>query len=115
MILPNVGELNRRADFYKVQTRAIGGGKHETTEKPFWSCWAKVEVIGGVVYWDNVQTSEAVTHRIYIRYVVGKTRPQDLGNQIEIVIDGCRYRSKRVTDVNSAGRFTLLECEVLDG
>ena len=115
MILPTVGELNRRASLYSVKTQPTAQGKHETAETPLWTCWAKVEVIGGSVYWDNVQTNEAVTHRIFIRQVKGKTRPQDLPKQVEIVCDGIRYRSKRVTDCNSAERFTLLECEVLHG
>ncbi|WP_237178848.1 hypothetical protein, partial [Parasutterella muris] len=61
-----------------------------------------------------VQTEESITHRIFVRYVKGKTRPQDLPRLIEIECEGVWYRAKRVTDCNSAGRFTLFECEVLN-
>lgn len=115
MILPTIGELNRRCDIFSVRTRPKASGSHENAETPVWSCWCKVEVIGGSVYWDNAQTETAVTHRIYVRQVVGKTRPQDLPRQIEVECEGLRYRVKRVTDVNSARRFTLMECEVLRG
>lgn len=113
MILPTIGELNRRCDIYTVRTRPTLAGKHENAEAPVWSCWCKVEVVGGSTYWNSMQTDESTTHRIYVRQVAGKTRPQDLPRQIEIACDGLRYRVKRVTDVNSAERFTLMECEVL--
>ncbi len=115
MILPTIGELNRRCDIFSVKTRPMASGSHENAETPVWSCWCKIEVVGGSVYWDNAQTESAVTHRIYVRRVNGKTRPQDLPRQIEIACDGLRYRVKRITDVNSAQRFTLMECEVLHG
>ena len=115
MILPTIGELNRRASIQAVKTRPTASGKHENAQTPVWTCWAKVEVVGGSTYWNSVQTDEAVTHRIYVRQVSGKTRPQDLPRQIEIDCDGVRYRVKRVTDVNSAERFTMFECEVLYG
>jgi hypothetical protein len=114
MILPKPGELNRRCSVYSAKLLPNGKAEHSTERIPLWECWCKVEVIGGSVYWDNVQTEETVTHRIFVRSVKGKTRPQDLPRLIEVECDGLWYRAKRVTDCNSAGRFTLLECEVLN-
>lgn len=114
MILPEIGQLNRRAQFFFTKLSAKGNADQSNERTPFWTCWCKVEVIGGSVYWDNVQTKTEVTHRVFVRTVKGKTRPQDLPRIVEILCDGLWYRAKRITDCNSAGRFTLLECEVIN-
>lgn len=114
MIEPLSGDLNRRCSIYSSKLLPNGKSDHLTERTPLWRCWCKVEVIGGSVYWDNVQTEGSITHRIFVRYVKGKTRPQDLPRLIEIECEGVWYRAKRVTDCNSAGRFTLFECEVLN-
>lgn len=110
---PLCGDLNQRCSIYSAKLLPNGKSDQSTERTPLWQCWCKLEVIGGSVYWDNVQTEEAVTHRIFVRYVEGKTRPQDLPRLIEIECCGLWYRVKRVTDCNSAQRFTLFECEVL--
>lgn len=110
---PLSGDLNRRCSIYSAKLLANGKADQSAEHTPLWQCWCHLEVVGGSVYWDNAQTEESVTHRIFVRSVKGKTRPQDLPRLIEIECEGIRYRTKRVTDCNSAGRFTLLECEVL--
>lgn len=110
---PLSGQLNHRCFIYCAKLMPNGKSDQSTKRTPLWECWCKVEVIGGSVYWDNVQTEEAVTHRVFVRTVPGKTRPQDLPRLIEIECEGIWYRVKRTTDCNSAHRFTLFECEVL--
>lgn len=110
---PLSGDLSQRCSIYSAKLLPNGKADHSTLRTPLWKCWCRIEVVGGAVYWDNVQTEDAVTHRIFVRSVKGKTRPQDLPRLIEIESNGLWYRVKRTTDCNSAGRFTLFECEVL--
>jgi hypothetical protein len=110
---PTPGSLNKRVDILRIKQLPKGDSGKTNTAELLWTCWCKVEVIGGSVYWDNIQTEDAVTHRIYVRSVPGYTRPQDLPRMIELYCDGLHYRVKRTTDLNSEGRYTLLECEVL--
>jgi hypothetical protein len=113
MILPLPGEMNKRCRILRVRQLPKDASDKENEQELLFEGWCKVEVIGGSVYWDNIQTEDAVTHRLYVRSIRGITRPQDLPRLIEIQCNGLRYRSKRITDCNGAGRFTLLECEVL--
>lgn len=111
MILPNIGELNTRARLFSVKTIPEGDYELSNERTQIAEVWAKIEIIGGSQYLESVNTEESVTHRIYVRYVKGFTSPLDLQHITEVDLGGFTYMVKRVTDVNSAGRFTLLECE----
>ena len=111
MILPTVGELNERATLYRVESVPNGDWETNNERHLIAVVWAKVEVIGGSRYLDSINTESAVTHRVYVRYVKGFSSPLDLQQLTEIDIDGFTYRAKRITDVNNAHRFTLIECE----
>lgn len=111
MILPTVGELSERASLYRVESVPDGEWETKNKRKLITEMWAKLEVIGGSQYLDSINTESAVTHRVYVRYVKGFSSPLDLQQLTEIDIDGFTYRAKRITDVNNAHRFTLIECE----
>ena len=111
MRLPEIGELNRRIKLLSVSGVPVGDSDLSTDRTLIQEVWAKVEINGGVAYWESVNTEETVTHRFYVRYVVGYTRPQDLRHITEVDCEGVRYRVRRCTDVNGAHRFTMLECE----
>lgn len=111
MILPVIGELNRRVLLLAVQHSPAGDARLTKNERKIAEVWGKVEINGGAAYWDSVNIDEAVTHRVYVRYVYGLTRPQDLKHLTELEIEGVTYRVRRCTDVNGAHRFTMLECE----
>lgn len=111
MILPTIGELNRRAQLYSVSNKPTGKTALARCRDLIAEVWAKVEVIGGSYYWEMVQIEETVTHRIWLRYVPHLTRPRDLSQLSEVDCDGSRYRVRRVTDVNNQHRFVMLECE----
>ncbi len=111
MQLPSIGELNRRAKLYKVETVPDDEVDMLNQRKLVAVLWAKLEVIGGSAYLESINTEETVTHRIYVRSIAGVSTPIDLQHLTEVELDGFIYQVRRITDVNSAGRFTLLECE----
>ena len=111
MRLPSVGELNRRVRLVSISHIPTGDAELTETERNVAEVWGKVEINGGSAYWDSVNIDEAVTHRVYVRYVQNLTRPQDLKHLTELEIEGVTYRVRRCTDVNGAHRFTMLECE----
>lgn len=113
MIEPNAGEMNRRCTVYDITHSPSGSSSIEKTRTELMSVWCKVEVIGGQVYWDTVGTADAVTHRIFVRQVKGRTEPVNFSRIKEVSVGDVIYRVKRVTDVNGRGVFTMLECEEL--
>lgn len=105
MDFPAIGELNR---LVRLQSRTdvpvfesdvapqMSGGRDR---------WAKIEPVGGGIYYGSVQTDTTVTHRIWMRYDPGV----DANSEVD---DGeSLYRVRRVTNLRGANRFTLLDVE----
>ncbi len=69
--------------------------------------WAKIEPVGTAVYTDGIQTDNKITHRIFIRHLLGITTDH------EIVNSGVVYRVKRCAEMNGRKRFTIIEVEEL--
>ena len=113
MRLPDIGELNRRVRLISVTHDPTGDAKLVENRQILMETWAKCEIIGGSAYWDSVNVDEARTHRFYVRYVKGRTAPIDLRRLTQLECEGAVYAVRRVTDVNGAHRFTMLECEEL--
>ncbi|MGG4625164.1 phage head closure protein [Serratia odorifera] len=70
--------------------------------------WAKINQVSATTYLEGAQSGELVTHRIIIRY-----RTSGVSSNAEITHNGTVYRIRRITDMNSARRFWMLECEEL--
>lgn len=113
MILPNIGELNRRVRLVSVSHDPDDTTGLTETRQLLCECWAKCEIVGGSAYWQSVNVEETNTHRFYVRYVHHRTLPIDLRRCTELECEGVTYAVRRVTDVNGAHRFTMLECEEL--
>lgn len=107
MRYPGAGELNRpitlrvRSDFPATD---MGLDSNYPSSIP---TWAKIEPVGSVIYAGSVQVDNTVTHRVTLRYRTGIT------DSHEVVEGNTVYRVKRVTDMNGARRFTVLEVEEL--
>lgn len=112
MIEPLSGDLNQRITFELIRHVADKNLGFSPKTKASFTIWGRIEPVGGVVYWGSVQVESSVTHRIFVRAITGKTRPQDLPKVVEITCEGMRYVSKRITDINGAHRFTLIEAEL---
>lgn len=113
MKLPDIGSLNRRISLYLIRQIPEGEFGLKDEREKIAEVWAKREVVGGQNYWQSVNLEETVTHRFFVRWVKVLTRPVDLAKIVEIECEEIRYRVRRVTDVNDAHLFTMLECEEL--
>lgn len=110
---PSAGELNRRVTIRYWQDSPNNAFGLTPVFSDDYSCWAKVEPVGGALFWGAKQTGEAVTHRVIVRYVAGKTDPQSITGEHVIESEGTRYRVRRVSDINDARRFVAVEVEQL--
>ncbi|RTY57965.1 head-tail adaptor protein [Pantoea sp. YU22] len=105
--LPDPGELNKRIHLRQRIDLAAADYGTEPVYQNEKDVWAKVRQVGATTYHESVQADETITHYMTIRYRRGIT------SDFEVVYSGCVYRVKRLRDLNSAGRYLLLECEEL--
>ncbi len=105
--LPDPGELNKRI----LLRQRIDEASQDYGVTPVYQnekkVWAKVRQVGATTYHESVQSDDTITHYITIRMRKGIT------SDYEVVYDGFVFRIKRLRDLNSAGRYLLLECEEL--
>lgn len=113
MNLPSIGELNRRVTLFTQTHTPDANMGFQPEVQEMMTVWGKLEVVGSGIYWGSKQIDEAVTHRIWVRRIRGATEPKLLRAVTEAVVDGMRYRVKRVEDANGAHRFTVMDCEEL--
>ncbi len=107
MPLPTIGELNRLVTIRRWQDMPNAAFGVDQTFDAGVSLWAKVEPVAGVIYYGTKQTGENVTHRFTIRYRT------DISAEHVIEYAGNRYRIQRVSDLNGAHRFTVMEAQEL--
>jgi hypothetical protein len=111
MNLPQIGELNRRVKIFftvHLPDDRLGFSKATAHED---EVWGKIEPVGATIYWGAKQVDSGVTHRITVRRIDGRTRPQDFAGVVELEVDGIRYRVQRVADLGGVNRFTVLDVE----
>ena len=105
--LPDPGELNKRIHLRQRIDQAAADYGTEPVYQNEKDVWAKVRQIGATTYHESVQADDKITHYMTIRYRRGIT------SDFEVVYGSNVYRIKRLRDLNSAGRYLLLECEEL--
>lgn len=106
-LLPDPGELDKRIQVRRrVDVPGTDFGLEPAFPESFWA-WSKMAQVGAATYQASVQTESIVTHYFTLRYRSGLTADH------EVVLSGQVYRVRRVRDLNSKGRFLLLECEAL--
>lgn len=111
MILPKIGELNRRVTISvlsHVPDTTVGFSPKVESEV---TVWGRMEVVGAGIYFGTKQIESTVTHRVTVRRIDGKTRPQDLTTASTLTIDGISYLIRRVADLGGQTRFTVIDCE----
>lgn len=105
--LPDPGELNQYIQYRKrIDTPGADFGTEPEDLETF-STWTKVRQTGAATYQASVQTDNAITHYLTIRYRT------DISSEWEAIVSGEVMRVRRIRDLNSAKRFLLLECESL--
>ncbi len=105
--LPDPGELNKRIHLRQRIDQAAADYGTESVYQNEKDVWAKVRQVGATTYHESVQADDAITHYMTIRFRKGIT------SDFEVVYSENVYRIKRLRDLNSAGRYLLLECEEL--
>jgi SPP1 family predicted phage head-tail adaptor len=105
--LPDPGELNKRIHLRQRIDQAAADFGTEPVYQNEKDVWAKVRQVGATTYHESVQADDAITHYMTIRFRKGIT------SDFEVVYSENIYRIKRLRDLNSAGRYLLLECEEL--
>ncbi len=111
MEMPEIGRLNRRVTISivsHVPDASAGFSQHIEKQK---TVWGRLEVVGAGIYFGTKQIESTVTHRVTVRSVPGRTRPQDLTTASTLTIDGIEYLIRRVADLGGAERFTVIDCE----
>lgn len=105
--LPDPGELNKRIHLrQRIDQPAADYGVEPTFQNER-DVWAKVRQVGATTYHESVQADDKITHYMTIRFRKGIT------SDYEVVYGGSVFRVKRLRDLNSAGRYLLMECEEL--
>lgn len=74
--------------------------------------WAKVEPVGGALYFGTKQVGEQITDRVFIRRTSLLTERTITGDH-ELECDGQRYRVRRASAVGGGKAFVMLEVECL--
>ncbi|MCQ5469689.1 phage head closure protein [Pantoea brenneri] len=105
--LPDPGELDKRIHLRQRIDQAAADYGVEPTFQNEKDVWAKVRQVGATTYHESVQADEKITHYMTVRFRKGIT------SDYEVVYSGSVFRVKRLRDLNSAGRYLLLECEEL--
>lgn len=68
--------------------------------------WAKIEPVGGGLFYGNTQIDTGVTHRMFCRYRTDMTAEHVIETN-----DGERYRIRRITNLEGANRFSVVDLE----
>lgn len=113
MKFPTVGELNRRVTLIRLKHSGSGAVGVNEDKETIGTYWAKREAVGTTTYYNAMALEANISHRFYLRHVVGKTAPYDLKNVLDLECEGVLYRVRRVNDLNDAKRFTIIECQEL--
>ncbi|MBJ2078392.1 MULTISPECIES: phage head closure protein [Serratia] len=106
--MPQAGELRERVKFRTRKDAPVSDYGVEPEYDHLFTTWAKINQVSAATYHEGAQAGEIVTHRIIIRY-----RPAGVSSDAEITHNETVYRIRRITDMNSARRFLMLECEEL--
>lgn len=108
---PEIGKMNRRVTISVVShVPDVSAGFTAQVEKKV-TVWGQLEVVGAGIYFGTKQVESTVTHRVTVRRIAGKTRPQDLMTASTLTIDGVSYLIRRVADLGGVDRFTVIDCE----
>ncbi len=113
MNLPRIGNLRHRVKILEASDIPADDNGSEKEFRVRDEVWGALDVVGSGIFWGSMQVEEAVTHRIYLRTIPGRTRPQDLTGVTYFVVNGLSYRARRIADIGGKDRFTVIDCEQL--
>lgn len=109
---PSAGELNRRVAIKRWQDMPAMGGGISVADTLVATVWAKIEPVGGALYFGARQVGEDVTDRIFMRRNAVINERSVTGEHV-CECDGQRYRVRRASAVNGGKVWLMLEVECL--
>lgn len=109
---PTTGGLNRRLAIKRRQDMPAMGGGVTPSYTTVATVWAKVEPVGGALFFGAKQVGEEVTDRVFMRRTAALTERTITGEH-ECECDGQRYRVRRASAVNGGKVWLMLEVENL--
>ncbi len=111
--IPTAGELTYRITLFTrvdMPSAELGAYAQDTT---IGSYWAKIEPVGGMYFMQGLQQNQSITHRIWLRWINGKTDEHSLTHGVMIKCKGIVYEIIRVMDADNTRRFTVCEVQEL--
>lgn len=112
MDIPVIGKLNKRGTLRRWQDVPNVTFGIDQTFDAGQEVWCNVEPVGSAIFWGTAQIENGVTHRVIVRRSSTVSDTKITGEHV-IECEGLRYRIRRASDMNGAGRFIVLECEIL--
>lgn len=109
---PRPGDLSRRLVIKRRQDMPAMGGGVTPSYTTVATVWAKLEPVGGALFFGTKQVGEEVTDRIFMRRTAALTERTITGEH-ECECDGQRYRVRRASAVNGGRVWLMLEVENL--
>lgn len=113
LTIPLAGELTRRITLFKrvdLPSAELGAYSSDTVIGSF---WAKIEPVGGMYFMQGLQQNQTITHRVWLRWIKGKTDEHSLTHGVMLKCQGIVYEIIRVMDADNTRRFTVLEVQEL--
>lgn len=112
MSLPAAGELNRPIAI-KSQTDIPAMGAAVTQNYTLLATvWAKHQPVGAAIFFGTKQVGEDVTDRFIVRRNSTINEQTVTANHV-IEANNTRYRVRRVSDLEGARQYTMIEAECL--
>jgi SPP1 family predicted phage head-tail adaptor len=109
---PNIGELTRRLAIKRRQDMPAMGGGVTPSYTTVATVWAKIEPVGGALFFGAKQVGEEVTDRVFMRRTAALTEHTITGEH-ECECAGQRYRVRRASAVNGGKVWLMIEVENL--
>jgi hypothetical protein len=109
--LPRTGDLRQRIRIDRWQDQPVGSFAIQASVAAGFYVWARVQAVGGQIYYGSKQTGDNITHRFLVRSMRGKTDPPSLTAEHVLEASSMRYRVRRVYDLEQ--RFTVIEATEL--
>ena len=111
--IPPSGELNKRVEFFRRTDMPADNFGATQVDETIGFYWVKIEPVGAMTFYGQVQQNQIVSHRIWVRAYPNKTDIYSITHGVMIRYQGRVYQPIRVMDANGKNLFTVIECTEL--
>lgn len=104
----SIGNLRHRIAIQTYTEIPLGTSEVQKSWSTIDNCWANIEALQGLTYFDTQQIGKGITHKITIRY-----NPQiNVTAENWVFYMGKRFRIRFVKNIDERRRYLELLCEV---